>query len=72
MPKEKSFMTGTMYRQIAMIINRCKDADLKKQIADHFATEFRKTYPSFDPYSWERATGGTVQGYNILTGKFDD
>lgn len=68
----KKMMTSAVYREIASIINSSKDKELKRRMADHFATAFRKNYPSFDPASWELTTGGKVQGYNIYTGKFED
>jgi hypothetical protein len=59
MIKRKRFgMPAAGYFVIASIINKIEDAEVRKQVADHFATEFNKRSSSFDAYTWNRATGG--------------
>ena len=70
MRSKKSMMTARAYSELAAAINSHPDPEKKKILADELATIFRKRYPSFDPYMWERATGGKVQGYDIQAGKF--
>ena len=53
-------MTGGAYFVVADVIRKIPDPILRQQMADHFATEFNKRSPSFDPYVWGRATGGKV------------
>jgi len=58
--RKKHFMTTGAYFVVASVIQKIADADQRKAMADHFATEFNRRSPSFDPYEWERATGGKV------------
>lgn len=63
---------AAQYRVIAQIVNMLSP-EIKKEVADLFATEFRKRYPKgFDAAMWTDMTGGKVQGYDIVTGKFKD
>lgn len=48
------------YFVVASIIRKMEPPALRQQMADYFATEFNKRSPSFDPYEWEKATGGKV------------
>jgi hypothetical protein len=57
--RKKFGMPAAGYFVIAAIINKIEPPDLRKQVADHFATEFNKRSASFDAYQWNRATGGT-------------
>lgn len=52
-------MPSNGYYLVADIIRKMPDATIRKQVADHFATEFNKRSKSFDPYQWNKATGGT-------------
>ena len=72
MPRPGNAMTPGHYKEIAEIINKLPGSELRKEVANHFATEFRKRKTSFDPMYWEKETGGTIQGFNIRTGKFAD
>jgi hypothetical protein len=56
--KRQKIMTTGMYQVIGGIINAMSDTALRKAAADHFATEFNKRSGSFDPYFWNRLTGG--------------
>jgi hypothetical protein len=55
--KKKFGMPADGYRLVAAIIRKLPD-DLKKPVADHFATEFNMRSASFDAYQWGQATGG--------------
>jgi len=48
------------YRLIAQIIRLMPDPAIRQTAADHFGTEFNKRSKVFDPYQWERQTGGKV------------
>lgn len=50
-------MRQAHYLLIGTIINGLPD-QIRATVADHFATEFNKRSPSFDPMAWERKTGG--------------
>jgi hypothetical protein len=58
--RKKHFMTTAAYFVVADVIRKIADPAIRKQMADHFATEFNRRSPSFSPYDWERATGGKV------------
>jgi hypothetical protein len=53
-------MTTGHYRIVAMIIRSIPDEATRKAAADHFATEFNRRSKVFDPYEWQRQTGGKV------------
>lgn len=53
-------MPANGYHLVAEIIRRIDDPAIKQKVADHFGTEFNKRSTSFDPYQWEKATGGKV------------
>lgn len=55
--KKKFGMPADGYRLVAAIIRKLPD-DLKKPVADHFATEFNTRSASFDAFQWGQATGG--------------
>ena len=48
----------THYIVVAEIINNIEDEAFRKQVADHFATEFNKRSKAFDPARWYSMTGG--------------
>lgn len=66
-----AFLHTQLYSITAQIIRKLP-AETKQQVADLFATEFRKRFKNFDAALWERETGGKVKGFNIHTGKFED
>ena len=68
--RARSAINGKVYKELANIIRAELDIEKRQHMADHFATEFRKRLPSFDPAYWEKETGGKVQGFDINTGKF--
>jgi hypothetical protein len=51
-------MTVGHYLLIGNIISTIPDPAARKIAADHFATEFNKRSFAFDPYQWEKKTGG--------------
>lgn len=55
---KKNFMTAGSYFVVAAVIRKISDPTIRKNMADHFATEFNRRSKSFDPYEWEKATGG--------------
>lgn len=59
--RKRNFMNSGAYCVVAEVIRLIKDDDVRKKMADHFATEFNRRSPSFDPYEWEKATGGRPQ-----------
>jgi hypothetical protein len=65
-------MGARVYQIIADVITKIPDELQRREIGDHFATEFRKRFASFDPPSFQRACGGRVRGYDIRRGRFDD
>lgn len=52
-------MPAEGYFMVAQIINGLPP-DLKKPVADHFATEFNKRSTMFDPFRWGQHCGGKV------------
>lgn len=56
--RKKNFMTAGNYYVVADVIRKISDPVLRQSTANHFATEFNRRSPSFDPYQWEKATGG--------------
>ena len=48
------------YRLIGQIIRAIPDPAIRQFTANHFGTEFNKRSKMFDPYQWERTTGGKV------------
>lgn len=65
-------MGARVYAIIADVIAKVPDEGERRMVGDHFATEFRKRFASFDPYVFERACGGRVRGYDIRRGRFAD
>lgn len=57
--RRKPSMSAAGYEIVAGIVRTLPD-ELKQPVADHFATEFYKRSKSFDPYIWNKRTGGTV------------
>lgn len=53
-------MSGNHYLLIADIIRKIVDPAVRQTCADHFGTEFNRRSPVFDPYTWEKSTGGRV------------
>ena len=71
--KASRLFMGGHYRAIADIINSMPDETLRRAMADHFATEFRKRFPAgFDPQTWATLTGGRVRGFDIRSGNFKE
>lgn len=58
MSRRGAAMSFGHYLLIAHIIRSIPDENARKIAADHFATEFNKRSKSFDPFQWEKATGG--------------
>lgn len=56
--KKRFGMSSAGYFVIAHIINKIEPPEMRKLVADHFATEFNKRSTSFDAYTWNRVTGG--------------
>ena len=54
----RAAMTGGAYLVVADVIRKIADPTLRQTVADHFATEFNRRSVAFDPYQWEKATGG--------------
>lgn len=70
MVNRQEAFTRRHYFILADIVRTLPD-EHRQACANHFATELRKKYErSFDPYQWEQATGGKVQGFDIRKGKF--
>lgn len=65
-------MGARVYQIVADVISKIPDEHLRREAADHFATEFRKRSASFDPAAFERFCGGRVRGYDIRRGRFLD
>lgn len=58
----RPFMTSGAYEIVAGILRTAPVDDATRlKIADHFCREFNKRSPSFDPYAWERRTGGVLK-----------
>lgn len=55
--RQQSRMNAGAYRVVAEMV-RALPPFCRQAVADHFATEFNRRSPSFDPVQWERATGG--------------
>lgn len=53
-------MSAGHYQLVGHLIRTIPDEAARKAAADHFATEFNKRSTVFDPYAWERLTGGKV------------
>jgi len=53
-------MSEAHYFLIADIIRKIPDPVMRKTVADHFGTEFNRRSKVFDPYTWERISGGKV------------
>jgi hypothetical protein len=70
--KPKNQMGARVYAIIADVIAKVPDEHDRRQVGDHFATEFRKRFASFDPVMFERLCGGRVRGYDIRRGRFAD
>lgn len=70
--KPKNQMGARVYGIIADIIAKIPDELDRRQVGDHFATELRKRFSSFDPYTFQRDCGGRVRGYDIRRGRFLD
>lgn len=58
--RQRFVMSPKGYFYVADIIRKIADPVLRQTVADHFATEFNRRSASFDPYQWERASGGKV------------
>lgn len=58
--RRRAFMTAASYDVVAGVILEIEDPDLRKRMADHFATAFHRRSRSFDAYQWEKRTGGKV------------
>lgn len=52
-------MRARDYELVAKIVNDLP-ADIRLQVADHFAKAFAKSHPLFDPLAWEARTGGAT------------
>ena len=56
--------SGDHYDVLGNMIKSMTDAGFteaeQKRVADHFATEFYKRSRVFDPYQWNKRTGGEV------------
>lgn len=50
--RRKHAMTTGAYFVVADVIRKIPDAAQRQNMADHFATEFNRRSPSFDPYEW--------------------
>lgn len=70
--KPRNQMGERVYRTIAEIITKLPDEYLRREVGDHFATELRKRFASFDGGQFERHCGGRIRGYDIHRGRFHD
>jgi hypothetical protein len=57
--RKRLAMTSAAYEIVAGVV-RTLPADVKQSVADHFAREFNRRSPSFDPLMWEQRTGGRI------------
>lgn len=65
----RAIMTGPIYQLVGHIVRTIPDEAARKIAADHFATEFNKRSPRFDPMTWERVTGGKPAPDSAFGGK---
>lgn len=53
-------MNAGAYEIVAGIVRKIQDERLRLAVADHFCREFHARSQAFDPYAWEKRTGGVL------------